>query len=290
MTDRSATDPTGSSGDIGAAQPVIGIRRLWTPRRDPFHPPLLAYLSGLTYTRSHSKAVKPADFEALNAFWSAEVRKRSARGQRSVTIGRAYDGAITRGIRIEAKAIGLLQVIAVGFAVIALIAGRDGLLLRAVSAASILYLVLATVGVLALMNPAPRPQVGIEHGADDSGGLLATAVAAAGLEAANPVDTNWLRGVVIDLQVGFGAAILGLVLTVAGVGDPGPSRDQDQPTTSTSAPVDTSTSMPSRPAVTEPSSTVAPSPPTTAMTPVTSSAPSTTRVVSSTVIEPVEGS
>ena len=71
-----------------------------------------ATLRGWKYAiQNPVEAVKDADVVSEDAFWKEEVAK-SAQSQRAETIGRAYDGAVTRAVRMESKAVGLLQVIA----------------------------------------------------------------------------------------------------------------------------------------------------------------------------------
>jgi hypothetical protein len=160
---------------------------------------------------------------------------------RAETIGRAYDGAVNRGVRIEAKAVGLLQVIAIGFALIALVADRHVWWLQVVSAVSILYLCFATIGALCLLRTAPRATVVSIHARQATRGLLQTALAAASLERDGPRASNYLDGMLQDLAVGFGAAILALLLTVLGVGHSGDGTGPVRSRTSNTTLVSTTT-------------------------------------------------
>jgi hypothetical protein len=215
---------------------------------DLYRPPLWARASGFTLAREFNRAVKDPDLGAERAAWSKDVAKASGRSQRAETIGRAYDGAITRAVRIEAKAVGLLQVIAIGFALVALIVDRHSIILQALSLLAIVYLVLATLGTFQLLQVRAQNQVVSAHALDPTAGLLETALAAVTLEHSGPRAANSLTGVLRDLKVGFGAAVVALLLTVAGAGGDGlreiePSPD---PVPSTILP-STTTPTPTKP-------------------------------------------
>src|SRR5579885_2991913 len=107
--------------------------------------------SGYTRASEYNRRLSVHDDEAAaaeDAAWRAAIAKRETRAQRSETIGRAYDGAVTRGIRIEAKAVGLLQIVAIGFAIVALAVDRRMWLLQLLSTIAVIYLSAATLGAV----------------------------------------------------------------------------------------------------------------------------------------------
>lgn len=137
---------------------------------------------------------------------------------RAETVGRAYDGAVTLVIRLEAKAIGLLQVIAIGFALVALVVDRDSWAITLLCLVAIAYLLAATSGAGCLLRASPQLQVQLDDSLLEDGGLLVMVLAARSLEESNPSRSNLVSGAIRgDVSVGFAAAVVALLLTVLGV-------------------------------------------------------------------------
>lgn len=198
---------------------MASLRRLWQSSQAPYYKPShLALLFGYTKARAYNKATPMPDLAALDTAWAAQVNRRTLTEQRATTIGLAYETAISRAMRVEAKAIGLLQVIAIGFAVVALVTDEDHPLLVVLALVAVAYLGLATVGATELLRTEAQHQVVVEHAKDRTAGLKETAVATASLEARSPRASNLLTGVLRDLRVGLGAAAAALVLSILGVG------------------------------------------------------------------------
>lgn len=158
--------------------------------------------------------------KTLVADWSTALDTREAQARRAATIGRAYDDAVTRGIRVEAKAVGLLQVIAIAFAVVTLVLSRQDLLIRGVALVALVFLTSATWGALEALRARPRPQALARTALTASDGLVETAAAAEELESLHLYSSNFLAGLVRDLTVGGAIALLALVLVGLGRGDP----------------------------------------------------------------------
>lgn len=201
------------------------------------------------------------DLIAEHELWTEELKHEQEQARRAETIHRAYDGAITRTVRVEAKAVGLLQVIAIGFATVAIVLAQHSGILRLLSIISIVYLILATLGALEILRVRPHQQVVVAHARSATGGLVETAVAAHSLEQGGPWAANLVSGALRDLQVGFGAALVALVLMVVGYGDRDSTPVGSEPpmhTTTTTAPATTTTVTPTTIVTT--TSTVAPTP------------------------------
>ena len=186
---------------------------------NPFRLSLPGRASGFTRARAFNRHVKDLNIDEARDSWSTKLGE-PGEPFRAETIARSYEGAITRATRVEAKAAALLQVIAIGFAIVALIADRQSWVLRLLSLLAIAYLSLATVGAVELLKPRSQRQVLSSNAHAHDGGLIATALAAQSLEAGNTRASNTLFGVLQDLQVGLAAALMCLVLIVAGVGSP----------------------------------------------------------------------
>jgi hypothetical protein len=235
-----------------------------TGSTNPYRSPLIARISGFTQARSYNRAVKDPDLDKEEQEWKAELAEIEKNGTsyRAETIARAYDGAITRAMRVEAKAVALLQVIAIGFAIIALIAVNHNWLLRLLSLLATVYLLLATLGALEVLKVRPQQQVVVLHAKDETSGLLETALAAVSLEQSEPRATNYVEGVLRDLKIGFGASALALLLlTVIGVDDAGPSPDPNPSNPVKSAPTNSPTTQPPTTVTIRPPKTTRPSTP-----------------------------
>jgi hypothetical protein len=177
--------------------------------------------------------------ETLVADWSAALDSTDTQARRAVAIGRAYDDAVTRGTRVEAKAVGLLQVVAIAFAVVTLVLSRQDIMIRAISLVALLFLIAATWGALEVLRARPRPQALVRTAISGSHGLVETAAAAEQLESLHLYSSNFLAGVVRDLAVGGSIALLALVLVGLGRGDaeplPPPAQTTTIPTSTTEA-------------------------------------------------------
>jgi len=180
----------------------------------------LSLVFGLCRSLWFNSRIRIPERETLVADWSNALDTRDAQDRRAVTIGRAYDDAVARGIRVEAKAVGLLQVIAIGFAVVTLVLSRQDVIVRVVSLVALVFLTSATLGALAALRVRPRPQVLVRTALTASDGLVETAAAAEELESLHLYSSNFLAGVVRDLTVGGAIALLALVLVGLGRGDP----------------------------------------------------------------------
>lgn len=148
--------------------------------------------------------------------WADAFKAPDPRGHRAETVARAYSDAITRGLRVEAKAVGLLQVVAIGFAVIALVAQQDGWILRVLATISLVYLTLSTLGLARVLKVRPRRQVLVRDSLTSSGGLAETAEAAEDLERQHLETSNFMSGATRDLLVGGAVALASLAAVVWG--------------------------------------------------------------------------
>lgn len=199
----------------------------------------LSPVFGLCRSFWFNSRIRIPERETLVADWSTALDTREAQARRAVTIGRAYDDAVTRGIRVEAKAVGLLQVIAIAFAVVTLLLSRQDLVIRGVALAALVFLTSATWGALEALRARPRPQALVRTALTASDGLVETAAAAEQLESLHLYSSNFLAGVVRDLAVGGASALLALVLIGLGRGDaepvPLPAQTTTIPTSTTEA-------------------------------------------------------
>ena len=119
---------------------------------------------------------------------------------------------MARGIRLEAKAVGLLQVIAIAFAVLTQALGERNLVVRGAALAALLFLTAATWGALEALRMRPRRQVLARTALSESGGMGERAAAAEQLEVLQLHSSNFLAGVTRDLAVGGTLALVALAL------------------------------------------------------------------------------
>jgi hypothetical protein len=126
-------------------------------------------------------------------------------------------------VRVEAKAVGLLQIVAIVFAVIALVLPRKAFLLRLLLSVAIAFLASATWGALEVLRAREQRQVLAQTAESDSAGLVETATAAFELQFLGIRLTNFVDGMIEDLVVAAVAAGLALILVVWGVGDTSPA-------------------------------------------------------------------
>lgn len=187
-----------------------------------YKPPWWTKLSGFIAAIEYNRNLRSRDPETEESKWKQLLASSSpSDNYRRETISRAYDGATARSVRVEAKAVGLLQVIAIGFALVALVADHRTWVVRGLAVLAIAYLGLATAGALQLLRPLSRRQVVVDTASDQDGGLLATALATSSLEDEHPRMSNFLHGVLRDLVVGFSAALAALLMTIASEGEIG---------------------------------------------------------------------
>src|ERR1022692_636055 len=78
-------------------------------------------LIGLSAAHYYSSQIEVPKFDEALPEWTAVISAASDTTALQATIGRAYDGTVTRATRVEAKAVGLLTVNALVLAAIALI-------------------------------------------------------------------------------------------------------------------------------------------------------------------------
>lgn len=234
-------DPgTGVEGAALATVPIdpaLPVQQHPSPR-SPWLRRGLGHVCGLYRSYDFSARVVPPDPSALLAHWMDELSGPDVRNARSEAISRAYDGANNRGTRIEAKAIGYLQVLALGFAVVTLVLTRDSMILRLVSLAALLFLSTATWGALDVLRVRSRQQVLARDATSVTGGLAEAATAAACMEIQHIRSSNFISGAAHDLAIGGLFALASLVLMVFGVGsasgqsnDPGPTKQPVVPLT-----------------------------------------------------------
>ena len=124
------------------------------------------------------------------------------------TIGRSYDGAITRLVRIEAKAVGLLTVIAIAAAVTSAALTFENWWARGVGAVSMTYLAFASWGAMRMLRMASYEQVLSATALEPDGGRAATAAAASVIESMSPTHSNNVVGAIADLRVGGATALV----------------------------------------------------------------------------------
>ena len=234
--DSDVTAPPDESEPTHSAPAVMRLNRVLSPA------------FGLCRSFWSNSQVRIPERETLVTDWSTALDTRETQARRAVGIGRAYDDAITRGIRVEAKAVGLLQVIAIAFAVVTLVLSRQDLVIRAISLVALVFLTAATWGALEALRARPRPQALARTALSESDGLVETAAAAEQLESLHLYSSNFLAGVVRDLAVGGSIALVALVLVGLGRGDADPSPLPVQTTT-----VPSSTTERSAPEVSTPS-------------------------------------
>ena len=158
------------------------------------------------------------------------------------TIGRSYDGAITRLVRIEAKAVGLLTVIAIAAAVTSAALTFENWWARGVGAVSMTYLAFASWGAMRMLRMASYEQVLSATALEPDGGRAATAAAASVIESMSPTHSNNVVGAIADLRVGGATALVALVLAVFGIAET--TSKPAEPTQETTVDVVTSTTTP----------------------------------------------
>lgn len=232
MTDETASsesEATTSSEEIRPASNTsfaIHLNRVMSP------------VIGLCRSFSFNSRIRIPEQTALLAEWSEELDSPEIRAKRAAGIGRAYDDAVSRGIRVEAKAVGLLQVVAIGFAIVAFVLSRQDVVLRAIALLALVFLTAATWGALEALRVRRRPQVLARSALSESDGLVETAAAAEELESLHTLSSNLLSGVLRDLAVGGAIALLALVLVGLGwgtaedaVGGPGSNAPSPSSTT-----------------------------------------------------------
>lgn len=205
------------SVDTNDSCPVTQPPRNPPSRRGPFPVRILVAMIGLYGSHRASSQLQSVDSDELHGLWSDRlsdpVNERTAN-----TIGRAYDGAVERGLRVEAKAIGYLQVIAISFAIIALVASTDSIWLRALCLGSTFYLAAAVWGAVDVLRVRPRPQLLAQDAVSPSHGLVEAVVAAQVMEHDHVRASNYASGACRDLVVGGALAVAALVLVALGVG------------------------------------------------------------------------
>ena len=212
MTDQTPLSDREGAGSSEDAQPVNKLPLAKHLNR------VMSPVFGLCRSFSFNSRIRMPEQDSLIAEWSEALDSAEARAKRAAGIGRAYDDAITRGIRVEAKAVGLLQIIAIGFAVVTLVLSRQDVVLRTISLSALVFLTAATWGALETLRVRRRPQVLARSALSQSDGLVETAVAAEELESLHVRSSNLLAGVVRDLAVGGAIALLALVLLGFGWG------------------------------------------------------------------------
>lgn len=211
---------------------------LWSTVRNRTSDVAVRLLGLWAARRANNRIVLP-DQHALVEKWRAELDTEDKRVARAETIGRAYDSANDRGVRVEAKAIGLLQIAAIIAALVALVLTRRATLIAVPSMVSVLYLIAAMWGALEALRLRAQPQVLTADSVSDTGGLAETAAAAQGLEAGGLEASNFVVGAFRDVQYAGMAAFVALVLAVLGVGDASgspsiaPKQTRTSPVTST---------------------------------------------------------
>jgi hypothetical protein len=180
---------------------------------------LVASVFGLYKSHFFNKRVGDIDLEDTAATWNNELKTESLRRDRADAIGRAYSGAFDRGVRLEAKAVGYLQVLAIAFAIVTLGIVRDSIVVRVVLGTSLLFLTIAVLGTVAVVQPGARRQALVWDATSPTNGLAEAAIAAADMDRRHIRSANSLAGATHDLLVGGALAVVALILIAAGFGD-----------------------------------------------------------------------
>ncbi len=231
------TDPT--DPEIGVEEAVPTLAPIDpTPSVQPLPSPQSAWLlrglghvCGLCRSYDFSARVTPPDASALLAYWTVELTEPDVRKARAESIGRAYDGANNRGTRVEAKAVGYVQALSIGFAIVTLVLTRDSVILRLMSLAALLFFSTATWGALDVLRVRARQQLLARDATSITDGLAETATAAACMEIQHIRSSNFISGAAHDLAIGGLFALTSLVLMVFGVGSANGKSNDEGPTT-----------------------------------------------------------
>lgn len=205
-------DGEGGSLERGASNAAPGPARsspLWN---------VAARLLGLARAHQYNSRVADPDHEALRHEWNERLAEASERDNRRDAIARAYDGAVDRGIRVEAKAIGYLQILAIAAAIVTLVLTRDAVVLRVLSIAALIYLTAAALGCLDVLRLRSREQALVRDANSPSFGLAEAAVAAESMEQQHVRSSNSMFGAERDLKWGGAIALVSLVLMAFGLG------------------------------------------------------------------------
>ncbi len=184
---------------------------------DPRVKQLFGYVCGIYKARWFNSRVVVPKFDESKQRWTEYLSTPTDSDGRLESIGRAYDGAIGRVVRIESKAVGLLQVVAIGFAVIALALTQPTIPVRALSGLALLYLVFSTWAAIDVLRVRAQPQI-LSSTAQEASPLASTAAAADVLEAESIRTANLITGAIHDLTIAGIVAGAALLLIVAGVG------------------------------------------------------------------------
>ena len=163
----------------------------------------------------------------------AEIRDRH------VTVGRAYDAALSRGTRLEAKAIGVVQIGSIIAAVVAVVLTKPARITRIFAGISLFYLALAIIGALCALSVKSQAQVLVADARSRTAGIAETAAAAAALEERGTLTVNYVYGALIDMRVGGVAALVALGLLLGGVGTGASPPAQQLPVVPAVAPTST---------------------------------------------------
>jgi len=217
------TDPPTSTQDELLQSPseaahLPDTSRAGAPPRPSIIKRSFAAIVGLYAAHLSSSALGTADIEALRKSWIKQLGPQTASTLAAESIRRAYDGAVERGIRVEAKAIGYLQVIAIAFAIVAIIVPNDSIWLRIVCLASVAFLCAAVWGAMDILRVRSRQQLMARDATSASGGIVETAVAAESMEMEHTRSSNYAAGARRDLVTGGGLAVVALAMATLGVG------------------------------------------------------------------------
>jgi hypothetical protein len=203
-------------------------------------------LPGLYLAISASRRVSDLLYDDARAAWETELSGQATSAAREAGIARAYDGAVTRAVRVESKATAYLQVVAIGFAIVVLVIdARESVLLQLLSLVAAGFLVSATWGCLLVLRVRGRRQALVDDAKSVTSGLAEAAAAAAVMEREHVRASNYAIGATKDLIVGGIAALLAVCLMIVGVGreDEPTAPQQYVPTASTLITETTSTSI-----------------------------------------------
>ncbi|MCP4303601.1 MAG: hypothetical protein GY788_01695 [bacterium] len=210
------------------SSPVLGPKRLrWLCR--PFAP-----VFGLCGAHAANSKIATPDVGALEDKWRTLLGTGVAD---TSAIGVAYQGANAREARVEAKAIGLLQVVVIAFAALAIVLTQDGLVLRLFVCVSLAFLCLATAGSVEALRIRPRPQLLSRAASSTVGSFAEMGAAAEAMETLSIRTSNFFAGALRDLVWGGVAALAALIVLLSGLTDDGePAQVDEMPAVSTTDP------------------------------------------------------